>query len=125
MTDLLAQLSPDAQFALRSLAERHSQTVDAEARHLLEQAIVNARRRAVTQSMAHHRSRLERNTADRADGVDQFLAEKRIDVLLEEGLIEVDERNAWLDLIATGRVAVDEVQAVFDEVWPWSHLRSS
>jgi plasmid stability protein len=126
MTDLIATLAPAAQVALRELAARNGLSVDAEARFLLEQAITAARRRDISNKLAKRRAVLEQqDDGGPADGVDRFLASKRIEVLAEEDLIELSERLAWEDLIDSGRVTLEEVQAAFDDVWPWSDRRSS
>ena len=54
------------------------------------------------------------------DGTDAFLAGKRIDLLFEEGLIPLSEKNAWDARIERYDVSLADVQAFFDRLWPWT-----
>ncbi len=54
------------------------------------------------------------------DRTDSFLASKRIDALFEEGLIGLPEKQAWEDRIDRFAVSLPEVQAFFEEKWPWT-----
>ena len=54
------------------------------------------------------------------DGTDAFLANKRIELLFEEGLIPLAEKNAWDARIDRYEVSLAEVQMFFDRLWPWT-----
>jgi len=54
------------------------------------------------------------------DRTDSFLASKRIDALFEEGLISLPEKRAWEERIDRFSVSLHEVQAFFEEKWPWT-----
>ena len=58
--------------------------------------------------------------ASRSDGVDAFLASKRLEVLFEEGLISLVERRQWEERVGAGEVSLEEIEGVFDRLWPWS-----
>jgi plasmid stability protein len=54
------------------------------------------------------------------DRTETFLAGKRIDLLFEEGLITLPEKRRWEDRIDRYAVSLPEVQAFFEEKWPWT-----
>ena len=58
------------------------------------------------------------------DVTDSFLADKRITLLFEEGIISLEEKRAWDDRIDRFAVSLPEVQAFFEERWPWSPKKS-
>jgi hypothetical protein len=54
------------------------------------------------------------------DTTDAFIAAKRIDLLHEEGLIPLTEKQSWDERIDRFEVSLPEVQAFFEKMWPWT-----
>jgi len=48
------------------------------------------------------------------------IADSRIEVLFEEGVISLEEKLGWQARIDARSVTLDEVEAFFRSRWPWS-----
>ena len=100
--------------------------MEAEARAALVAHVARKSPDEVKRRVRQLQAKLPRPPAGaKADGVDASLAEKRIDVLFEEGLISLDEKLTWEERINRYEVSLDEVQAYFDRLWPWSKPATS
>lgn len=53
---------------------------------------------------------------------ESLIADRRMEVLFEEGVISLDEKRDWDDRITRLAVSLSEVEAFFDSKWP--HKRS-
>jgi len=106
---------------LRRLAAENRSSVEAEARAALAEHVARKR------SPEHLKRRLAALQATlpapppsaRISGVDAFLAGKRLEALFEEGLISLDDKLAWEARLDRYETSLDEVEALFDRLWPW------
>src|SRR5690242_7936238 len=83
--------------ALRRLAADNRSSVEAEIRGALAEHVA---RQTSSQDVERRLKAIQATLpkpppGSRSDGVDAFLAGKRLEVLFEEGLISLDERQAW------------------------------
>jgi plasmid stability protein len=106
---------------LRRLAAENRSSVEAEARAALSEHVVRKR------SPAELKQRLRALQATlptpppgaKLGGVDSFLAGKRLEALFDEGLISLPEKLDWEGRVDRYEVTLDEVEALFDRLWPW------
>jgi|ERR1700733_12760221 plasmid stability protein len=106
---------------LRRIAAENRSSVEAVARAALAEHVT--RRRSPEEQrrkLKELRAKLPRlPEGAKIDGVDAFLAEKRLDALFEEGLITLEEKRAWQDRLDRHDVSLSEVEALFSRLWPW------
>ena len=122
----IRNLPQAAHDALRRIAAENRNSMEAEARAALVAHVARKSPDEVKRRVRQLQAKLPRPPAGaKADGVDASLAEKRIDVLFEEGLISLDEKLTWEERINRYEVSLDEVQAYFDRLWPWSKPATS
>jgi plasmid stability protein len=106
---------------LRRLAAENRSSVEAEARAALAEHV--ARKRSPVDLKRRLRA-LQATLPSppegaRISGVDAFLAGKRLEALFEEGLISLDQKLAWEARLDRYEASLDEVEALFDRLWPW------
>ncbi|MBS0470902.1 MAG: hypothetical protein JSR60_07515 [Proteobacteria bacterium] len=121
-TITIRNLPDDVRDRMRIEAARNGRSMEEEARQYLAQGY---RPRLTPEEARKKRDRLSAGLTPlpanaKMDGTDAFLATKRIDLLFEEGLIPLAERNAWNTRIDRYEVTLAEVQAFFDKLWPWT-----
>jgi plasmid stability protein len=106
---------------LRRIAAESRSSVEAVARAALAEHV--ARKRSPDELKRRLRllqATLPAPPADaKIDGVDAFLAGKRLEALFEEGLISLADKLAWEARLDRFEVSLDEVEALFDRLWPW------
>ena len=110
--------------ALRRIAAENRSSLEAEARAAIAEHVA---RKASPDDIKRRLNAIQATLPKPApsakiDGVDGFLAGKRLEVLFEEGLISLSERTAWEARIEKGDVSLDEIEAVFKRLWPWPKL---
>src|SRR5256885_10090877 len=83
--------------ALRRMAADHRSSLEAEVRAALAEHVARKASAAdVDRRLRDIQASLPKPPASsKADGVDAFLAGKRLEVLFEEGLISLGERTDW------------------------------
>jgi plasmid stability protein len=121
-TITIRNLPDEVRDRMRSEAARNGRSMEEEARQYLARGyrprLTPEEARRKLDALNAGRPPLPANA--KMDGTDAFLAAKRIDLLFEEGLIPLSEKNAWDARIERYEVALDEVQAFFDKLWPWT-----
>jgi plasmid stability protein len=118
----IRNLPDEVRDRIRREAAEHGRSMEEEARTFL------AQRYAPKVPMAEILKMLDELNAKvpplpadaKMDRTDSFLASKRIDALFEEGIISLAEKQAWEDRIDRFAVSLPEVQAFFEEKWPWT-----
>ena len=108
--------------ALRRIAAENRSSLEAEVRAALAEHVARkASPDDIKQRLKAIQATLPKPPAtSRTDGVDAFLAGKRLDVLFDEGLISLSERSDWEGRVERGEVSLGEIEALFDRLWPWS-----
>jgi len=122
----IRNLPDEVRDRIRREAAEHGRSMEEEARTVLSQ------RYAPKVPMEEILKRLDELNAKapplpkdaKMDVTDSFLADKRITLLFEEGIISLEEKRAWDDRIDRFAVSLPEVQAFFEERWPWSPKKS-
>jgi plasmid stability protein len=107
--------------ALRRIAAENRSSLEAEVRAALAEHVA---RKASPDDIKRRLSAIQATLpkpapSSKTDGVDAFLAGKRLEVLFEEGLISLNERTDWEDRVERGDVSLREIEALFDRLWPW------
>jgi plasmid stability protein len=118
----IRNLADDVRDRMRVEAAKNGRSMEEEARQFLSQGY------APKLSLEELRKKLDTLAVDdlplppdaKMDRTDAFLATKRIDLLFDEGLIPLAEKNAWNERIDRYAVSLAEVQSFFDKMWPWS-----
>jgi plasmid stability protein len=108
--------------ALRRIAADNRSSLEAEVRAALAEHIARkASPEDIKQRLMAIQATLPKPPpTSRADGVDAFLAGKRLEALFEEGLISLSERSEWEDRVERGEVSLSEIETLFERLWPWS-----
>jgi plasmid stability protein len=108
--------------ALRRIAADNRSSLEAEVRSALAEHVARkASPDDVKRRLQAIQTTLPKPEPDaRIDGVDAFLAGKRLEVLFEEGLISLHERLDWESRVERGEVSLGEIETLFDRLWPWS-----
>ena len=108
--------------ALRRIAAGNRSSLEAEVRAALAEHVARkASPEDVKQRLRAIQATLPKPPpTSRADGVDAFLASKRLEVLFDEGLISLSERSDWERRVERGEVSLEEIEALFERLWPWS-----
>ena len=108
--------------ALRRIAADNRSSLEAEVRAALAEHVARkASPDTIERRLQAIRATLPKpSPTSRIDGVDAFLAAKRLQALFEEGLISLSEQADWEDRVDRGEVSLQEIQALFDRLWPWS-----
>jgi plasmid stability protein len=107
--------------ALRRLAAENRSSLEAEVRAALAEHVARRASPAeVKRRLKAIQATLPRPTPGaKSDGVDRFLAAKRLEVLFEEGLVSLAERLDWEERVERGEASLEDVQGLFDRLWPW------
>jgi plasmid stability protein len=114
-------LPQDVHDDLRRIAAESRSSVEAVARAALAEHVVRRRSPAdLKRRLRVLQATLPAPPAGaKIDGVDAFLANKRLDALFEEGVISLSEKLDWEARLDRFEVSLDDVEALFDRLWPW------
>ena len=113
----IRNLPNDVHDALRRQAAEHRRSMEAEAREVLQAAVVRKptdaeRRQAITELQAMGAEvKAKRGEPEGWSGVDEFLAEKHLEGAWESGRVSDDERRAWLARLGRFEVWPKDVEA--------------
>lgn len=118
----IRNLSDDVRDRIRRQAAENGRSMEEEVRRALAEHFRPKR------SFEEMRKMLEaaranippRPVDEKMDATEAFLAEKRIDLLFQEGLITLPEKRAWDERIDRYAVSLPEVQGFFEEKWSWT-----
>jgi antitoxin FitA len=106
---------------IRREAAEHGRSMESEVRLTLTEHYRNKRSpEEIEKLLADLRANYPPMPVDaKMDQTEALLAGKRIDLLFEEGAITLPEKRGWDERIDRYDVALPEVQAFFEERWPW------
>ena len=106
---------------IRREAAEHGRSMESEVRFTLTEHYRNKRSpEEIEKLLADLRANIPSMPADaKMDRTEAFLAGKRIDLLFEEGAITLPEKRGWDERIDRYEVSLPQVQAFFEERWPW------
>jgi plasmid stability protein len=111
----IRNLPDDVHDALRRQAAEHRRSMEAEAREVLQAAVVR-RPSAAERAEALARLRAMKPAIDRGEpegwsGADEFLAEKHLDAAWDAGSVSDEERRMWLDRLERFEVWPRDIEA--------------
>lgn len=112
----IRNLPEDVHDALRRQAAEHRRSMEAEAREVLQAAVARKptaaeRRQAIAELQAMGAEvRVKSGEPEGWSGVDEFLAEKRLEGAWEAGLVSDEERRGWLDRLGRFEVWPNEIE---------------
>jgi plasmid stability protein len=117
----IRNLPDEVRDRMRRAAAEHGRSMEAEVRRTLcEHYRHRLSADEVSEMLEDLRTKIPPLPADaKMDRTESFLAGKRIDLLFEEGVITLPEKRAWENRIDRYAVSLPEVQAFFEEKWPW------
>jgi len=113
----IRNLPDDVHDALRRQAAEHRRSMEAEAREVLQAAVARKpseaeRKRAIVELQALGAAlRAKRGEPEGWSGVDEFLAERRLEAAWEAGAVSDEERLGWLDRLGRFEVWPKDVEA--------------
>jgi plasmid stability protein len=118
----IRNLPDEVRDRIRREAAEHGRSMEAEVRRTLSE---HYRHRLSAEQISKMLDELNAKIpplpADaKMDRTETFLASKRIDLLFEEGHITLPEKRDWEKRIDHYAVSLPEVQAFFEEKWPWT-----
>lgn len=110
----IRNLPDEVHDALRRRAAEHRRSMEAEARDVLAKAVEARPRRDPKDIIESFRAMAPPPRPGEPagwSGVDEFLAEKRLEAAWEGGRVTGDERANWLDRLARFEIWPDELEA--------------
>ena len=118
----IRNLSEEVRDRIRRQAAENGRSMEEEVRRALAEHFRPKRSlEEIQRILEEARARIASRPADaKMDGTEAFLAEKRIDLLFQEGLISLPEKRAWSEKIDRYAVSLPDVQGFFEEKWPWT-----
>jgi plasmid stability protein len=116
----IRNLPEDVHDALRREAAEHRRSMEEEARRALTERFRRRRSQEEIDAMlASLEATMQPLPADAKMLVSESLiADRRMEVLFEEGLISLEEKREWDDRITRLAVSLSEVETFFDSKWP-------
>jgi plasmid stability protein len=117
----IRNLPDDIRDRIRREAAEHGRSMESEVRLTLTEHYQRKRSpEEIEKLLADLRANIPpMPTHAKMDLTEAFLAGKRIDLLFEEGAITLPEKRGWDERIDRYDVSLPEVQAFFEEKWPW------
>jgi plasmid stability protein len=117
----IRNLPDEVHDALRRQAAEHRRSMEAEAREVLQAAVrprpTEAERRQAIANLQAMGAELKakRGEPEGWSGVDEFLAEKHLEAIWENGWVTNEERRGWLDRLGRFEVWPEELEAFVAE----------
>lgn len=111
----IRNLPDDVHDALRRQAAEHRRSMEAEAREVIQAAVVRrpteAERMEAIARLQAMKPMIDRGEPQGWSGVDEFLSEKHLDAAWDIGRVSDEERQSWLDKLERFEVWPKDIEA--------------